>query len=215
MKILIADDDLTSRRLLEATLKRRGFDVVATTDGLAAWEHLQAPDGPPIAILDWVMPGLDGLELCRQVRAAALVRPLYLMLLTGNNRKEDITAGLEAGADDYIVKPFDRDELTARVQVGVRLVQLQQHLADRVQELEAAMSRVKLLHGLLPMCCYCKNIRDDQNYWRQVEHYITAHSDVRFSHGICPDCYKNVIEPQLVDAGIDPRQGTWSQPQEM
>jgi CheY-like chemotaxis protein len=214
MKILIADDDVTSRRLLEATLQRRGFHVVVTTDGLAAWEHLHAPDGPPIAIVDWVMPGLDGLELCRKVRAAALPRPLYLMVLTGNNRKQDITAGLQAGADDYIVKPFDRDELAARVQVGVRLVQLQQHLADRVQELEAAMSRVKLLHGLLPMCCYCKNIRDDQNYWRQVEHYIAAHSDVRFSHGICPDCYKNVIEPQLAEASIDPRKGDWSQPQE-
>jgi CheY-like chemotaxis protein len=211
MNILIADDDLTSRRILEATLARRGYKVVVTADGLAAWKELQAPEAPSIAILDWLMPGLDGVELCRQLRAAPVQRPLYIVLLTGNSRKQDIATGLQAGADDYIIKPFDRDELYARVQVGRRLVQLQQSLADRVQELEAALSRVKLLHGLLPMCSYCKNIRDDQNYWQQVEHYMAAHSDVRFSHGICPDCYKKVIEPQLAAAGIDPQSADWPQ----
>jgi DNA-binding response OmpR family regulator len=212
MKILIADDDPTTCRLLGATLKRLGYDVVVTVDGLAALDQLQTPDAAPIAILDWLMPGLDGLELCRQLRAAPSQRPLYIILLTGNNRKQDITKGLQAGADDYIVKPFDREELHARVQVGIRLVQLQQSLADRVRELEAALSRVKLLHGLLPICCYCKSIRDDQNYWQRVEHYIAADSDVRFSHGICPDSDKKVIEPQLVAAGIDPQQANWPQP---
>ena len=202
MNILIADDDSLTCRLVEATLTRRGYDVVATGDGLDAWVKLQAPDAPRLAILDWMMPGLDGLELCRRLRAEGDQRPFYLILLTANTRKQDVSEGLRAGADDYVTKPFDHDELVARVQVGARLVALQQALADRVSELEAALAHVKLLHGLLPICCYCKNVRDDKNYWRQVEHYLAAHSDVRFSHGICPDCYAKVVEPQLAAAGI-------------
>jgi DNA-binding response OmpR family regulator len=211
MNILIADDDLASRRLLDVTLKRRGYSVLVTADGLGAWNQLQAPESPSLAIPDWLMPGLDGVELCRRLRAVPRQRPLYIILLTGYSRKQDIATGLQAGADDYIVKPFDRDELNARVQVGMRLVQLQETLADRVQELEVALSRVKVLHGLLPMCSYCKNVRDDQNYWQQVEDYMAAYADVRFSHGICPDCYKKVIEPQLAAAGIDPENTDWPQ----
>jgi CheY-like chemotaxis protein len=202
MKILIADDDLASARLLEAMLVRRGFEVVIVHDGLAAWEILQQAESPSIAILDWLMPGHDGLELCRLLRRGPNPRPIYLILLTSNNRKQDISEGLQAGADDYITKPFDRDEFFARLQSGIRIVQLQQSLAHRVSELEEAVSRVKLLQGLLPICCYCKSVRDDKNYWRQVEHYIAETSDLRFSHGICPDCYKKVVEPQLTAAGI-------------
>src|SRR5439155_4831059 len=105
-----------------------------------------------------------------------------------------IVTGLQAGADDYITKPFDRGELQARLQVGRRIVELQKGLADRVRELEAALSRVRQLQGLLPICAWCKKIRDDQNYWHQVETYIGSHSDARFSHGICPDCLKTVME---------------------
>jgi CheY-like chemotaxis protein len=202
MRILIADDDLASGRLLESILTRRGHDVVLTVNGTAAWKILQHPDPPAIALLDWLMPGYDGLQLCRMARALSDTRPIYLILLTSTHRKEDIYEGLEAGADDYMTKPFDLNEFLARLHVGVRLVQLQQKLAQRVRDLDDAVSRVKLLQGLLPICCYCKNIRDDQNYWRQVEHYISDNSDLRFSHGICPDCYKKVVEPQLAAAGI-------------
>jgi hypothetical protein len=122
---------------------------------------------------------------------------MYAILLTGKTDRESLVQGLQAGAHDYITKPFEPAELHARVQVGLRVLRLQRALADRVHQLEDALLRVKQLQGLLPMCCYCKCIRADQNYWQQVEQYISAHSDVQFSHGICPSCFEKVIAPQL------------------
>ena len=118
-------------------------------------------------------------------------------MLTANTRQADVVTGLEAGADDYMRKPFDHDELRARLIVAARVVDLRQRLADRVRELETAMTRVKQLHGLLPICSYCKKIRDDRNYWQRVEEYVSAHSDAQFSHGICPECYETMVAPQL------------------
>ena len=140
------------------------------------------------------MPGMDGVDVCRAVRAAQPPMPPYLILLTARSTRQDIVAGLRAGADDYIVKPVDRDELEARLQVAARVVTLQQRLADRVVELEDALKRVRQLQGLLPICAYCKRIRDDQNYWSQVETYIAEHTDVQFSHGICPSCLDEVMK---------------------
>jgi CheY-like chemotaxis protein len=189
MKILIADDDPVSRRCLEAHLLRWGHRVVVACDGPSAWEEMQAPD--------WMMPGLDCPEVCRRVRSLPEADQVYVSLLTSRSSKKDVVAGLESGANDYIVKPFDRDELRARLQAGVRIVELQQILADRILELGAALSRVKQLQGLLPICCYCKKIRDDHNYWRQVESYIEAHSEIQFSHSICPGCLEAVVKPEL------------------
>jgi len=197
MRVLIAEDDPISRRLLEATLAKWGYEVIVTADGTQAWEALQRGEAPRLAILDWMMPGMDGVEVCRRVRAAPSPTPPYLILLTAKVRGEDTVAGLESGADDYITKPFDRDELRARVQVGVRMVGLQQALADRVQALQDALARIRVLQGLLPICTYCKKIRDDRNYWQQVDGYISAHSDAQFSHSICPDCYERVVRPEL------------------
>jgi phosphoserine phosphatase RsbU/P len=123
--------------------------------------------------------------------------PPYLILLTAKGRREDIITGLKAGANDYVTKPFDREELRARVQVGARIVELQHSLADRVHALEEALARVKQLQGLLPICSYCKKIRDDQNYWQQVENYISRHSEAQFSHSICPGCYEQLVKPEL------------------
>jgi phosphoserine phosphatase RsbU/P len=197
VKILIAEDDMISRRLLETTLIKWGYEVIVTCDGVAAWELLQSVDPPPLAILDWMMPGLDGLQLCRKIRGIPTSTPPYLILLTAKGRREDIVTGLRAGANDYVTKPFDREELHARVQVGVRIIELQHSLADRVKALEEALARVKQLQGLLPICSYCKKIRDDQNYWQQVENYISKHSEAQFSHSICPDCYESLVRPEL------------------
>lgn len=166
MRILIAEDDAVSRRRLEATLQKWGYEVLAVEDGLAAWEVLQSEMPPPLAILDWMMPGMDGIEVCRKVRERSPSRPLYIIVLTARGSREDVVAGLQAGGDDYVTKPFDREELHARVKVGLRVLQLQMNLAARVRELEEALARVKQLQGLLPICSYCKRIRADQNYWQ-------------------------------------------------
>ncbi len=197
MDILIAEDDPVSRRLLEVTLQKWGHIVRVAADGTAAWDILSAENPPPLAILDWMMPGLDGLSLCRRIRAAPRLAGTYVILLTARAERKDLIAGLESGADDYVPKPFDRDELQARVNVGLRVLALQQSLAARIRELEQAMHRVQQLQGLLPICCYCKRIRDDSNYWQQVEEYLAACSGAQFSHGICPHCYETVVQGQL------------------
>jgi len=188
MKILIAEDEPVSRRLLEGALSRWGYQVLVATSGQEAWNVLQQPDPPSLLVLDWLMSGIDGVEICRRARRDTRLNAAYILLLTSRSTKEDIVQGLEAGADDYVTKPFDNSELRARIQVGARVVNLQSALAERVRELESALTHVKQLHGLLPICCYCKKIRDDKNYWHQVESYVANHADVRFSHGICPDC---------------------------
>jgi len=192
LKILIADDDPVSRRLLQAALAKWGYDPLVTTSGTEAWKAMQGAEPPSLIILDWQMPGMDGVEICREARKMAEYQSAYFILLTSRGSKEDVVEGLEAGADDYVTKPFDHGELRARVQVGARVVQLQTALADRVRELEEAMASVKTLQGLLPICCYCKKIRDDGNYWHRVESYIGEHANVRFSHGICPECSQKV-----------------------
>ncbi len=197
MRILIAEDDLVSRKMLEATLTRWGYEVLVTCDGQAALQALTGPDAPRVAILDWMMPSLDGVDVCRRVREGGVAQPPYVILLTAKGNKEDIVSGLEAGADDYIIKPFDREELRARLQAGLRIITLQNQLAARVRELEEAITRIRTLQGLLPICSYCKRVRNDGDYWQQVESYISDHSDARFSHGICPDCYESVVRPQL------------------
>lgn len=204
MRILIAEDEPVSRRLLEQTLQRWGYEVAVAADGAQAWALLSGSDAPQLAIVDWMMPGMDGIELCQRVRAVDGQVPVYLILLSARSLREDIVAGLQAGADDYVVKPFDEAELRARLQVGVRVVQLQVSLADRVQDLEDALSRVKQLQGLLPICSYCKKIRDDRNYWQQVEQYVTERTEARFTHGICPSCYERYIKPELDDSSEEP-----------
>lgn len=197
MRILVAEDDAVSRTMLEATLGKWAHEVVAVADGSRAWEVLQAPTAPDLVVLDWMMPGLDGLEVCRRIRATPKTQSTYVILLTARDSREDLIRGLQAGADDYIAKPFDARELRARVEVGHRVLELQKVLAERVRELEAALARVKQLQGLLPICCYCKKIRDDRNYWQQVENYLAEHSEVQFSHGICPDCYVKFVKPEM------------------
>ncbi|HEX4347824.1 MAG TPA: response regulator transcription factor [Vicinamibacterales bacterium] len=196
MRALIAEDDRVAAQILSRTLTRWEFDVTVAGDGETAWRFLQAATTPTLAILDWMMPNMEGAEVCRRARRELPLANMYLILLTSLESRADIVAGLDAGADDYVVKPFDPEELRARVQVGVRVLTLQDRLAERVQELQAALSNVKQLHGLLPICSYCKRIRGDDQYWQQVESYIAERSEAQFSHGICPSCYVD-LEKQI------------------
>jgi DNA-binding response OmpR family regulator len=188
LRILIAEDDFTSRSMLAVVLKKAGHEVVETVDGAAAWEALQRPDAPRLAILDWMMPGMDGLDLVRRVRALQVERSPYIMMLTAKGDRADIVAGLDAGANDYLAKPFHIGELRARVKVGCRLVETQDALAAKVEELRRALDQIKTLRGIVPICAGCKKIRDDRGYWNQVEVYVRDHTEAEFSHGICPDC---------------------------
>jgi phosphoserine phosphatase RsbU/P len=192
MKVLIAEDDRVTGEILARTLQRWGYETKVVADGAQAWEYLRNATAPTLAILDWMMPEIDGPDVCRRVRAELPLAHMYLLLVTARESRGDVVAGLDAGADDYIIKPFDPDELRARVAVGVRVLGLQQKLAERVAELQDALANVKQLRGLLPICSYCKRIRGDDQYWQQVEGYIADHSEAQFSHGICPSCYATI-----------------------
>jgi DNA-binding response OmpR family regulator len=197
VKILVAEDDPVSRRALEVTLRRWGYEVVPAADGAQAWQIFQQADAPRLALLDWIMPGLDGVEVCRQVRAQTQKPVSYLILLSAKSSTEDVVLGLESGADDYLAKPVELPELQARLKVGLRVLELQNALADRVRELQDALENVRQLQELLPICAYCKKVRNDQNYWQQVEAFLSARLDLRFSHSICPDCFETVVKPDL------------------
>jgi phosphoserine phosphatase RsbU/P len=188
MRALIADDDPVAAMAVSRSMSNWGFETTVVHDGLAAWEHLTSNDPASLAIVDWEMPGLEGPELCRRVRSDTERAHLYVILLTARNSSTDLVAGLEAGADDYLIKPVDLNELKARVQVGVRVASLQARLAEEVAELQATLDNVRRLRGLLPICAYCKRIRDDRNYWQRVEVYVSEHTDATFTHGICPSC---------------------------
>jgi len=189
MRILIADDEETSRKILERTLSSAGHLVLPVEDGIKALASIEK-EVPDMLISDWMMPDLDGLELCRRVRALNLPNYVYIILWTALTQKENIIQGLDAGADDYITKPFDRTELLARVRAGERIIKLERSLCERNRELSEALAQVKQLKGLLPICMFCKKIRDDENYWQQIEDYIAQHSGAEFSHGVCPECYE-------------------------
>jgi len=196
MKILVAEDDAVTRRMLVVTLQRLGWDVITAEDGNAAWrvfETLKGKDAPEIAVLDWMMPGIEGIEICRRLHTTPGFELVYIILVTSRGGKEDLSYGLAAGANDYITKPFDPVELEARVRVGQRMVKLQTSLAARVTEVEAALAHVQRLQGLLPICSYCKKVRNEANYWEQVESYFTTHSDLDFTHSICPQCTEKML----------------------
>ena len=205
MRILIAEDDFTSRTILVEMLKKQGHEVIVTMNGMEAWNAILQSDAPRLVILDWMMPELDGVDVCRRIRDIKTDQPPYIIMLTGRNEMADIVAGLTAGADDYMAKPFDPGELKARIGVGQRVLKLQQAIAQKVNELETALSQVKLLQGIIPICSTCHKIRTDQECWEQMEKYITEHSAAKFSHSICPDCMKKLYQELSEDErGADP-----------
>jgi sigma-B regulation protein RsbU (phosphoserine phosphatase) len=177
MRILVAEDEPVSRLVLTSTLRRLGHEVLEAADGLNAWGAFQR-NPFPVVVSDWMMPGIDGLELTRRIRGADHVRYTYVILLTALSGRARYLEGMEAGADDFLIKPLDGDELRVRLRVAERVLSLQ--------------AEVKQLEGLLPICSYCKKIRDEGEAWVRLESYIEQRTDAEFSHGICPDCKEKV-----------------------
>jgi CheY-like chemotaxis protein len=188
LRVLIADDEAIARRVLEHAVKQAGYAATVVASGDEAWRLLSEAGGPRVAVLDWMMPGLTGLEVCEKVRAAGLRPAPYLIVLTSRGEPGDVVRALEAGADDHITKPFEPGELRARLAVGARIVTLQQELADRVHALEEALAHVQQLQGLIPICAWCRQVRSDGDFWVQVDDYLAQRSGLQFTHAICPAC---------------------------
>jgi len=183
MKILIAEDDPDSQDLLALTLELEGHTVTRAAHGLEALELFQKEqESFPLIISDWLMPEMDGIQLCREIRALNRAPYPFILLLTALQGKANYLEGIHAGADDFMSKPYDPDELKARLTVAARIMHLQEH--------------VKKLEGILPTCMYCKRIRESDK-WVVFEEYIAARTEASFSHGVCPECYGQFVRPQL------------------
>lgn len=173
MQILVGEDEPISRALLESLLGSWGHTVRCARDGASAWETFCGTPGIRVAILDWMMPGLDGVEVCRRIRAMG-GDYVYIILLTAKDQSQDVVTAFEAGVDDYITKPFEATELQARLRSGLRIVDL--------------LSHVRRLQGLIPLCMYCHKVRTDQQTWQRIDAYLTEHADALITHSICQDC---------------------------
>lgn len=183
MKILVAEDDMISRKLLTTTLKQFGHEVKAFENGADAWADF---DASPVRVIvsDWLMPGLDGLDFCRKVRKRSATEYTYFILLTANVQgKDTYMEAMNAGIDDFLAKPLDRDQIWMRLKVAERILKY----ATTIQNLES----------MLPICSYCKKVRDDNNYWQQVETYLSNRTGTSFSHSVCPTCYTNKVKPEI------------------
>ena len=167
MKILLADDEPLSRQIVGKALAGAGYEVTAVADGSQALRALRAPDAPKLAVLDWSMPEIDGVQVIRMIRAIPSDQPPYLIVLTAHEGLEHILVALENGANDYVAKSQDIRELVSRVRVGARVVELQAELARRVTEAERALTHIKRLQGLLPICSYCKKIETTRTTGRR------------------------------------------------
>lgn len=200
-RVLVADDDRVTRMALAHVLESEGFDVVSVSDGLQVQAELLRETPPQIVVLDWMMPGLTGPELCLWIRSQARLRTCYVILVTARDTVDDLVEGLASGADDFVAKPFNRGELVARVRSGHRVARLQSQLAAKVAELETTLAEVRQLRGLIPICMHCHSIRSGAEHWQKLEGYIEQHSEATFSHSICESCLaKHYPEAPLDDA---------------
>jgi phosphoserine phosphatase RsbU/P len=184
VKILAVEDDAVARAVLRQALRRLGHEVIEAADGDSAWELLQKNETVRVVVSDWMMPHADGLDLCRRVRGRPKAEYIYFILLTSRDAtEENQTTAADAGVDDFLTKPLDLTELWTRLRVAERILRYTR--------------QVRQLEELLPICSYCKKIRDDQNYWQQIEGYISERTGSDFSHSVCPDCYQRVLVPEL------------------
>ena len=174
MKVLIAEDDRVSSLLLEKLLGGLGHEVVTAANGAEAIEQLTRKDDLQVVISDWIMPVVDGIQLCRHIRARENAPYVYVIVVTARRGRKRYLEALDAGADDFIAKPIDAEELSARLRVAERILGLQ--------------TEMKQLHGLLSICAYCKNIRERDDTWVPIEQYVSRRAHTIFSHGICPGC---------------------------
>lgn len=196
IRILIAEDDPISSHRLCSVLSFLGHEVTVCPDGAEAWElFLAAPF--PLVISDWKMPRLDGLELCRRVREHQNVSGDYAYVILVTGADEGLVEGMAAGADDFILKPVRPAELRARLQAGLRVLALESTLQARVEQLEQALAQVRRLEGLLPICSYCKSIRQETQEWTSIERFVAQRTEACFSHSICPSCYETEVVPEL------------------
>lgn len=196
-QILIVDDVPANIQLIANMLSKEAFQISAALSGpqaLALVERVQ----PDLVLLDVTMPVMDGFETCRQLKARPGTADVPVIFLTGRASEEDVLKGFEAGGVDYVSKPFSHPELMARVQTHLRLRRLVEVERQQRAELQASMARIKQLSGLLPICARCKCIRDDQGYWNQLEQYLSSHTDVAFTHGICPNCARELY-PEMFE----------------
>ncbi len=189
MKILIAEDEFTTRMMVQVCLENWGYRVESVTNGEEAWARMQRKDAPQIAILDWEMPVLDGLEVCRRVKEMEIENPPYVILLTSRDSKMDIIRGFDAGADDYMTKPFNDNELRARTRVAERLVRTQASLSDSVSELRAALNQLEMFDSGVQVCHSCRKIYNKYDgLWQSFEEVINNGDDPQFVSTTCPQC---------------------------
>ncbi|MGB3224176.1 MAG: response regulator [Desulforhopalus sp.] len=189
MKILIAEDEFTTRMMVQVSLENWGYRVESVTNGEEAWAKLQKPDAANIAILDWEMPGIDGVEVCRRVKEMGSENPPYVILLTARDSKTDIIRGFDAGADDYMTKPFNNDELRARTRVAEKLVRTQSSLSESVNELREALNQLEMLESGVEICENCKKIYNRYDgEWYSVDDLLEKKNDPHFIIQSCPRC---------------------------
>ena len=206
MTILIVDDSQHVQRLLKAFLEAVGYtDVLTAASAHDAFKHLgmDNPDSSTadvdLILMDITMPGMDGVEACRRIKSRPSLRDIPIIMVTIHDELECLDEAFAAGAMDYMTKPVNKFELRARVRSALTLkreIDSQKltniKFEEKNRELEAALAKVKLLSGLLPICCSCKKIRNDAGYWNRFETFISQHSEAEFSHGICPECLKDL-----------------------
>ena len=189
MKILIAEDEFTTRMMVQVCLENWGYRVESVTNGEEALAQLQKPDAAHIAILDWEMPLLDGVEVCRRVKEMEVENPPYIILLTGRDSKTDIVRGFDAGADDYMTKPFNDDELRARTRVAERLVRTQSSLSESVVELREALNQLEILESGVEMCRTCRKILNRYNgQWQSLDELLENNDNPHLVINTCPHC---------------------------
>lgn len=184
--ILVVDDQPANLKVLLSFLQEHDYRVYMVDSGQRALDILPKIQ-PDLILLDVMMPGMNGFEICRRIKADKDQAALPIIFMTALDSVGDKVTGFSAGAVDYITKPFQQAEVLARINTHITL-------RKRERELKEALEEIKTLNGILPICSYCKQIRNDEGYWQQVEEYISEHSEAIFSHGVCPACYRKVME---------------------